>query len=220
MLKLIKSTKPVFGLVITTLLLFACQTAYYNAMEKFGFHKRDLLVDYIMQARDSQKEAKEQFKSSLEKFSAVVNFDGGELQQKYEQLNADLEQSESSAEDVRKRIESVESVAEALFKEWETELQQYSNEKMRRVSQQKLTSTQQQYAKLISTMKRAEQKIEPVLVIFRDQVRFLKHSLNAQAVASLKGELILVESNVDSLIKEIEISIREADAFIGKMNQE
>lgn len=219
MLKFI-STKPIFWLIITTLLLFGCQTVYYDAMEKMGFPKRDLLIDYIKKARDSQEDAKEQFKSALEKFSAVVNFDGGELQQKYDQLNAELERSESGADDVRERIESVESVAEALFKEWEAELQQYSNEKMRRVSQQKLTDTQRQYTKLISTMKRAEQKIEPVLTIFRDQVLFLKHNLNAQAVASLKSELVAVESNVDSLIKEMEASIKEADTFINKMNQE
>jgi Skp family chaperone for outer membrane proteins len=213
-------TKPILWLFVATLLLFGCQSAYFSAMEKFGVHKRDLLVDWVEKARDSQEDAKEQFKSALEEFSTLVNFDGGELQQKYDQLSTELDRSESKAAEVRDRIESVESVAKALFKEWETELQQYSNAKMRQVSQQKLMATQQQYTKLITAMRRAEEKIEPVLVIFRDQVLFLKHNLNAQAIASLESELITIESNVASLIKEMEASIREADAFISTMSKE
>jgi hypothetical protein len=69
-------------------------------------------------------------------------------------------------------------------------------------------------------MKRAESKIAPVLSAFRDQVLFLKHNLNAQAVASLREELVSVEADIASLIKEMEASIAEADAFIGAMAKE
>ena len=46
---------PLFG---------ACSQAYYGAMEKVGIHKRDILVDRVKDARDSQAEAQEQFKSA------------------------------------------------------------------------------------------------------------------------------------------------------------
>lgn len=213
-------TSSILLLTSATLLLLSCQSGYYYAMEKVGFAKRDLLVSRVEEARDTQEEAKEQFKSALEKFGAVVHFDGGALQEKYDQLSSELESSESKAEAVRDRINSVEDVAEALFNEWETELEQYTNEKMRRISQEKLTKTRQQYTKLIKVMKRTEQKIEPVLVTFRDQVLFLKHNLNAQAIASIQSELVSVESNVAALIKEMESSIREADTFIQAMSKE
>lgn len=209
------STKLI--LFVSLLLMVGCQTAYYKTMEKFGIHKRDLLVENVEDARTAQEEAKEQFKSALEQFSAVVNFDGGELKQKYEQLKKALEQSESKADAVSDRIESVENVAEALFSEWEKELEKYSNDKMRNISQRQLTDTQQQYAKLIEAMKRAEEKIAPVLTPFRDQVLFLKHNLNAQAISSIQGELVTIETDVASLIKEIEASIQEADSFIESM---
>ena len=114
----------------------------------------------------------------------------------------------------------MENVAGELFKEWQAELEKYSNDNMRKISQRKLTETQQRYDKLISAMKRAEQKIEPVLTTFRDQVLFLKHNLNAQAIASIQEELVEVETNIASLIKEMEASIKEADTFINSMNQE
>lgn len=63
-------------------------------------------------------------------------------------------------------------------------------------------------------MRRTETRIDPVLRPFRDQVLFLKHNLNAKAIASLRGELVQVESDTDKLIKELEASIAEADKFI------
>jgi hypothetical protein len=69
-------------------------------------------------------------------------------------------------------------------------------------------------------MKRAEAKVDPVLSAFRDQVLFLKHNLNAQAIASLHKELASVEVDVTSLINEMEVSIAEADRFIKGMAQD
>ncbi|GAB4345819.1 MAG: DUF2959 domain-containing protein [Gammaproteobacteria bacterium] len=208
-----------FGVVAASALLAGCQTAYYATMEKFGVHKRDILVERVSDARDAQEEAKEQFRSALERFSAVLGFQGGDLKEKYEQLNEEFERSEARAEEVRERIAAVEEVSEALFEEWEEELEQYSNASLRLSSQRQLTQTKRQYAQLIKAMRRAEAKITPVLDAFRDQVLFLKHNLNARAIASLKGELAGVESNVASLIRDMERSIREANRFIDAMNR-
>ena len=199
--------------------LIGCQTAYYAGMEKIGYHKRDLMVSDVEKARDAQQEAKEQFKSALDRFTTVLSVKGGELQEKYDTLNAEYERSEAKAQAVRNRIDSVEDVSQALFAEWEAELKEYSSASLRRDSQTKLTRTRTQYAKLIKAMKRAESKMDPVLEKFKDQVLYLKHNLNAQAIASLKGELGAVESNINLLIKEMETSIQQANAFISTMNK-
>ncbi len=199
--------------------LSGCQRAYYAGMEKIGYHKRDLMVSDVEKARDAQQEAKEQFKSALDRFTTVLSVKGGELQAKYDTLNAEYERSEAKAQAVRNRIDSVEDVSQALFAEWEAELQEYSSASLRRDSQTKLTRTRTQYAKLIKAMKRAESKMDPVLGKFKDQVLYLKHNLNAQAIASLKGELGAVESNINLLIKEMETSIQQANAFISSMNK-
>ena len=68
-------------------------------------------------------------------------------------------------------------------------------------------------------MKRAERKIDPVLSAFQDQVLYLKHNLNAQAIASLQSELASIEIDVARLIKEMEASIKEADSFIRTMEK-
>ncbi len=196
-----------------------CATAYYNTMEKIGIHKRDIMVDRVEDARNAQEEGKEQFKSALARFTEVLNFRGGDLQDKYDKLNDEYERSEESAEEIRDRIEDVEDVADALFEEWEEELSLYTDQKLRRISSEKLKATRGQYHQLITAMKRAESKIEPVLATFRDRVLFLKHNLNAQAIASLQGELGTIESNVGSLIRDMEASIQEANAFMEEMKK-
>jgi len=207
-------------LVISMFTLAGCQSAYYGTMEAFGQHKRDLLVDRVEDTRDAQQEAKEQFQTALEKFTEVTNFSGGQLKDKYTELNTELERSQSKAKAVRGNISDVENVSNALFKEWESELDQYANDNLRRSSEQKLKQTRQRYTQLIDAMKRAEAKIEPVLSAFRDQVLFLKHNLNAQAIASLQDEFASVEADIASLIREMEVSIAQADEFIKEMASE
>jgi len=207
---------------ICSLIIIAtgCETAYYGTMEKMGYHKRDLMVSRVESARDAQEDAKEQFESALEKFSSVLQFDGGDLEDKYDQMKSAYDRSSVRAQTVRDRIGSVENVAADLFDEWETELSEYSSDNLRRSSARKLKQTRQQYAQLISAMKRVERKMDPVLVALHDQVLFLKHNLNARAIASLQTELISVEAEVNSLIKDMNASIKEADEFISAMAKE
>ena len=197
-----------------------CQKAYYGTMEMFGKHKRDILVDNVADARDAQNQAKEQFASALEEFISVVDSANGQLEEKYKTLNAAYEKSEDKANAVKEHIKDVKRVAEALFDEWEDELDEYANSTLRKKSEDKLKQTQERYVKLISAMERAESKIAPVLSAFHDQVLFLKHNLNAQAIASLQDELTTVENEIGILIQEMEKSIDEADAFIQEMTQQ
>ncbi|MGD8961246.1 MAG: DUF2959 domain-containing protein [Desulfobacterales bacterium] len=201
----------------TVCLYFGCESTYYKTMETMGYHKRDIMVDRVQDARDAQEEAKDQFESALEQFSTVLNFQGGDLEEKYDQLKSEYEASEEKAQSVRLRIDEVEDVAEDLFAEWQEELNQYTSSSLRKSSARKLTETKRQYAQLIGAMKRAERKIDPVLNAFRDQVLYLKHNLNAQAIASLQSELVSIESDVARLIKEMDASIREANEFIATM---
>ena len=200
-------------------LTVGCNKVYYSTMEKMGIHKRDILVDRVEKARDSQLEAKKEFASALERFASVVNYDGGDLEEKYKQLKDELENLEARAQEVHDRIEAVEDVAEALFDEWEQELNQYNSPRLRQASEQKLRETKRRYKQLIRAMKRAEAKIDPVLLPLRDEVLFLKHNLNARAISSLKGELSRIQMDVSVLVKDMERAIKEADAFIKNMEE-
>jgi DNA-binding ferritin-like protein len=207
-------------ILVTFFVLAACTTMYYDGLEKIGIPKRDVMVYRVEKARNTQEETKEQFKSALEQFTAATNFQGGDLETVYNKLNDEYEASVNKAEEINERIADIEEVAEALFTEWEEEITQYSNTSLKRSSQQKLSGTKKHYRQLIASMKNAEAKIEPVLRVFKDQVMFLKHNLNARAITSLKGELRTIESDVSALIISMEESINEANAFIDTMEKE
>jgi len=208
-------------LVVLSMLfiLTGCQSMYYGAMEKVGYEKRDILVDRVDNAREAQQEAKEQFESALEQFVVMTNYSGGELEKQYKNLKSEYEDSKARADDVRDRIELVEHVSGALFEEWKMEISQYSSKDLKRASEKQMRDTKSSYTKLIGTMKKAEKKIEPVLKAFNDRVLFLKHNLNANAIASLRSQKKAVETDIKSLIADMNKSIDEADRFIKTMSK-
>ena len=194
------------------------QRLYFRARESAGHHKRDILAARVENARDGLEEAKEQFQNALEKFSALTDFDGGALEDVYRQLKVEFDYSKSKALAVTDRIDAVQEVAEALFAEWEGELEQYSNRSLRSASRLKLKQTQQTYVQLITAMRRAEAKIDPVLSVFQDQTLFLKHNLNAKAIAHLESELATLSVGVAGLITAMERSIDRANSFMRDLN--
>ncbi|NKI18256.1 DUF2959 domain-containing protein [Spongiibacter sp. KMU-166] len=197
--------------------LLGCESTYYNAMEKVGVHKRDILVDRVDEAKGAQLETQQQFKDALSEFRAVVSIEGGDLEARYKRLKNEYDDSETAARNLSERIEKVESVAEALFDEWEDELKLYSNSRLRADSESKLKATQRQYRGLLSAMQRSEKSVEPVLAALRDNVLYLKHNLNASAIGALKGELNTIDRDVQKLISAMESSIKESDEFIRQL---
>ena len=132
-------------LLAALLALSGCSTAYYAAMEKVGVHKRDILIDRVEEARDAQIEGQQEFKDALDQLSQLIGFHGGDLQGRYEALNTQYEDSKKAAAEVSARINKVELVAFDLFSEWDDELKQYQNKKLRAESKQKLLDTKRQF---------------------------------------------------------------------------
>lgn len=205
--------------LLTAVILSGCSTVYYNTMEKLGFEKREILVDRVEDARDAQTEAQETFRSALARFQSVVATPDTELKEKYEEILAAYEDSVEVADEVRDRIDGVEDVSQALFAEWEDELALYQSDSLRRSSQQQLRETRSQYQQLITRMHQAEDRMNPVLQAFEDQVLYLKHNLNAQAIGALESELGSIRSDVATLIRNMEASIAESEAFIRRFRQ-
>lgn len=197
--------------------LSGCSSAYYSAMEKVGIHKRDIMVDRVVDAKESQQDAQEHFKSALEEMTALINFDGGELEQQYNIIQEQYEDSKKAAERVSSRIEKVEDVSQALFDEWQEEIEQISSASLRRQSSSKLKETQRRYKTLIQSMYKAESKMTPVLSALKDNSLFLKHNLNAKAIGALQGEMLSIKKDVGVLIRDMNAAIEQSQKFIDML---
>jgi hypothetical protein len=205
------------ALFLPLLLLGGCAKTYYGAMHKLGKEKRDILVKRIEDGRKDEEKAKEQFKTTLEAFQEVTNFQGGDLEKVYKKLNGEYEAADSRAKDVSKQIDSIDKVASDLFTEWQGEIDQMGDASLKAKSRTMLRDTQQRHAQLMTKMRASEKRMEPVLTAFHDKVLFLKHNLNARAVKSLKNTHVEIDKNITLLVKDIDASIQEADAFIASL---
>ena len=207
------------ALVLSIFTLTGCQSAYYSAMEQVGYHKRDIMVDRVEDAKESQQDAQEEFTSALEALSSLTNFNGGDLEDMYNKINDKYQDSEKAAQNVSDRISAIEDVSDALFAEWQDELDLYTSASLRRSSEQKLRETKSSYQTMLSAMKRAEKKMDPVLNTLRDNTLYLKHNLNASAVGSLQGEFMSLEKDIAFAIKQMNAAIEESDKFLAQLNQ-
>ncbi len=207
------------GLLAFSLLLTGCQSAYYGAMEQVGYHKRDIMVDRVKAAKTSQEEAQKEFSSALEEMQALLNHNGGNLEFAYNQAKNEYESAQSAADDVSSRINKVEDVAQALFDEWQDEIGEIGSASLRRNSEVKLKDTRRAYEQLIKSMRRAESKMPPVLSAMKDNMLYLKHNLNAQAIGAIKGEFSNLQTDISSLIIEMNKSIAESNQFIAALEQ-
>jgi chromosome segregation ATPase len=203
----------VVGVLHTT----GCSSVYYATYEKFGVYKRDLLKKRVVEARDDQKVAQEQFKDALTRLKEITQYDGGALEKTYNSLKDEYDDCAKQAETVHKRIREVETVASDLFAEWEKENAQIGTPSLRDSSRQQLEDTRGRYNELHTALKSAEQSMTPVLSQFHDYVLYLKHNLNAQAIASLKGQAASIQGDITRLIEQMNRSITRADEFVKNM---
>lgn len=190
------------------------QHVYYRTKESFGQHKRDLVVVRVEEASESLQETKVQFLDALERFKSVVHVESGTLEDKYKLLKQQFDFCAMRSEVVASKVQAIEEVSDALFQEWEAELKEYTNRSLRAQSRQQLKLSRQHYTRLIKAMRKAEQRIQPVLGAFRDQVLFLKHNLNANAIAALQQEFAEIAMDISELIQAMEKSISEANHFV------
>ncbi|MBY3789282.1 DUF2959 domain-containing protein [Photobacterium carnosum] len=207
------------ALFLSVSLLSGCQTAYYSAMEKVGVYKRDIMVDRVEDANQAQQYAQKQFTSALEGLKALNQFNGGKLESAYQDIDSQYQNSEAAVKNVNDRIAAIEDVANAMFDEWQQELSLYKSATLKRDSQRKLQTTKASYNKMLTAMKRAEKKMEPVLDTLRDNTLYLKHNLNAAAIGSLQGQFNSLQTEISGAIRDMNHAIAESNRFIGHLKK-
>jgi hypothetical protein len=193
---------------------------YYTARESIGEHKRDIVVYQVEQACSSLQETRNEFEDALGKFRSLVNVNESALEHKYNLLNRQYQFCRSKSDSVTDRIRAIEEVSHALFTEWESELNEYTDRNLRNNSKQQLKAAKQNYMRLIKTMRLAEARIQPVLLAFKDQVLYLKHNLNARAISALQHEFIEIGIDISQLIHAMELTIIEASQFVSVLSNQ
>lgn len=215
-----KNLKLWLGVLVGAVALAGCSKMYYATWEKLGKEKRDLLRDNVAKVQKEQDAAQEQFKDALTRLKEMTGFHGGDLEKQYDKLKGDYDSSEARAQDVRDRIQKIDSIANDLFKEWEGEIEQVSEASYKTTMRRQLDDTRRKYASLASALHQSEASMDPVLRKLKDQVLFLKSSLNAAAVGGIEAHARSIESDINALVKDIQNSIKVGNEFIAQLPKE
>jgi uncharacterized protein YukE len=186
----------------------------YSTYELVGVEKRDLFKKEVANVKEDQEETGESFKDALTKLKELYAFEGGDLEEKHEELNASYLDAKEKSENVKKRIVKLDTVATDLFSEWKGEIHEISSKDLQKQSRAKLSETKKKYHELHKQLKVSESKVDPVLTKLKDQELFLKHNLNAKAIAGLKVESNKIQSEIQGLIDEMNESNKKAEEFI------
>lgn len=203
---------------LSCLLLGGCQSAYYKTMRTFGKEKRDILVQRVKESKKDQEVAKQKLQTTMESFQELTGFEGGSLETSYKKLNGEYEQAQAQADKLHDRIKSIDQVSGDLFSEWQKEIDQMGNAKLKAQSAALLKDAKERQAVYMKAMHKTEDQMTPVLNSFHDQVLFLKHNLNARAIGSLKGTSAKINTDVANLMKSIDLSMQEADKLISSLS--
>jgi chromosome segregation ATPase len=198
--------------------LSGCQTTYYKAMRTLGKEKRDILVSRIKDAKKDQQQASDQIKTTMQSFQELTGFKGGSLEKSYNRLNSEYEKANGQANKLHDRIQSIDQVSQDLFKEWQGEINQMDNRKLKTQSAAMLRDARIRQAAYLRSMHKTEDQMTPVLHAFHDQVLFLKHNLNARAIGSLKNTTASIQDDVTVLLASMDGSMQEADKLIASLN--
>ena len=105
---------------------------------KIGKEKRHLLVDNVEDVKESQTKAQEEFADALTRIKELYAFDGGDLEKFYNRFKDSYEDCDDRARQIEKRINDVKEVAKDLFIEWEAEIKQIGDAKLKASSRESL----------------------------------------------------------------------------------
>jgi Protein of unknown function (DUF2959) len=212
----LRRTVPI-SLLVLTLFLAGCKSTYYKTMRTLGKEKRDILVSRIQDAKKDQDQTQQKLQTTMESFQALTGFKGGSLEKSYKRLNSDYESAASQAGKLHDKIQSIDQVSNDLFKEWQGEINDMDNAKLKSQDLVMLRNAKARQGTYMRAMRKTEDQITPVLKAFQDQVLFLKHNLNARAIGSLKNTSAMLQSDVASLVQSINASSQEADKLISSL---
>lgn len=196
-----------------------CSTTYHAAMEQLGWAKRDILVDRLQGARNSQDDAKTAFADALQRLRAVAAVQGGALEHEYAASRSAYDEASQGADEARTRVAAVPPAAGALFTEWRGELAEITDARLRARSQERYQAAQRRYDRVLAAMQRADAAMTPVLATLQDQVLLLQHTRTPETVAGLRSALTAIAADVDTLAIALENAIAEADQFITQLER-
>jgi hypothetical protein len=185
--------------------------------EMKGVEKKELLKDRVVDAKNAQKATEKTLQAALADLKALNAANGKNLEKKYRALQFNYEDAVKNADQFHQGVQQVESLAQSLYSDWESDINKIDTVSLKTQSQQSLAESRSRYEMMDTQFKSTEEKLMPVLKKYNDQIRYLKYNLDSKSLASVRNENKIIQSEMEQLIHDLNKSVASADDFIRKM---
>lgn len=201
----------------------------YQIRQAAGQEKHDIFALAMAKADAQQVRTKEEFADALEALQNSLETGGSaqstpsengngsrpqsDVERYYNKVSSEYNQSENAVNDFRARIQELDDQSNALFTEWENEAKTLPSDISTR-SLRDLDESRKKYAAVYSELERSLEKAEGTLKSFRTYTIALKHLVNAETVAEVGGEYQQLSSDIESLIRQMDSSIKSTQEYL------
>ncbi len=206
-------SKRIAALALSLPVLLGSCAAYYSVRETLGYENRELLVERVIESKNRQLAAKEQFGSMLEAFQNLTRDDGTNLVPLYERLIQEVDETDSKAGSVESSLSSIQSVSTAVFKSWNDEIAELQSPELREEGAMALEATRESYLAFTTTMRDSLHAMNPIVRVFEDHVSFLSNGLSASAVSALVESSLGIEDDIADAMVSLDASMSATDDY-------
>ncbi len=202
-----------------SLLLVSCQTTNPEPSLQSAYPNLAPLVEQVVQAREAQRAAAEQFQATQVRLSHLTSCGCGNLQTLYNATVEEHDAAVQAAVAMSSAIYAIEQTADPLFRQWQIETEVYTDARLKAENQTKLAQTWQSYEGLIQILHQSAAQVDTVLAALNANVVSLQANLNAGAVTARIGELGALENAIGALVQQLNSSMARSDAFVASVQQ-
>lgn len=175
----------------------------------------DELLTRIERVQAETAVAKDAVHAALGELCTLVspNFNGDAAAEFAKFLTAS-QTSEDQAETLRDAVEPMKDAADDLFQRWTKDMEAFGNSKMRQRSQTRLDETRTRFQSILGATQSAQIALDAFHDDMRDHALFLRHDLNAAAVASIRSDVRALNEQIQGLDTRFDATTAAARAYV------
>lgn len=165
-------------------------------------------------------ETKLQLIKTMDVYNSILADDAKDRKGLYKKLQSEMESTEKHRAEIAKRAEAMKVEADAVFKSWADSAVAITSPDLKKRSEERLTKTKARFAEIEAAGQKARETYTPVMKTLQDQVTYLGHDLNAEAVSSLKPDAAKLNTQAQDLGKRIDDTISAVNKNIDALRPE
>lgn len=175
----------------------------------------DDLLGQVERVQVASTASRERAHDALERLDRIVSSDfTGDASIAFEGFVKAIEQSEHQARELESALGPMKRAAVSVFRQWERDLDGYSNDTMRKLSKNRLASTRRRYDAIVDAAEPTLQAYKDFNLGLRDHALFLSHDFNTYSVAEIKEEVRQLENQERSLANHFDATETAARAYV------